>query len=112
MNLPYLDNFVHEVLRYDPPLPQVVRMCVQDTVVPLSKPVIGRDGKTMENIRVSAGTEFVVPINEINRSTDVWGPDADKFNPDRFDDKTYPLTNVPGVWGNLVTFIGGPHNCV
>lgn len=51
-------------------------------------------------------------INEINRSKEVWGPDADVFNPDRYDDATYPRANVPGVWGNLITFIGGPHNCL
>ncbi|WOO83299.1 Cytochrome P450 monooxygenase FUM15 [Vanrija pseudolonga] len=108
--LSYLDSVVHEVLRYDPPLPQVVRMCVQDTIVPLSQPVKGVDGKLMSEIAVSKGTEFVIPINEINRSKEVWGPDADKFNPDRFE--RAPGATVPGVWGNLVTFNAGPHNCM
>ncbi|TXT08897.1 hypothetical protein VHUM_03025 [Vanrija humicola] len=109
--LTYLDNVVHEVLRFDPPLPQVVRMCVQDTVVPLGVPVRGRDGQMMDKVVVSKGTEFVIPINEINRSTDVWGPDAGDFNPDRFD-RGKPGVAVPSVWGNLVTFIAGPHNCM
>lgn len=49
-------------------------------------------------------------INEINKSKEVWGPDADQFNPDRFE--RAPGATVPGVWGNLVTFNAGPHNCM
>lgn len=60
MALPYLDKFVRELLRFDPPLPEVVRECAKDAVVPLSTPVMGRDGKLMDSIVVSKGTEFVV----------------------------------------------------
>ncbi|KAL1412262.1 hypothetical protein Q8F55_000005 [Vanrija albida] len=110
--LPYLDQFVHELLRFDPPLHRVIRHCVEDTVVPLSIPVRGRDGKMMDSIKVSKGTEIAIAINEINRSKDIWGPDAEEFNPDRFAKAGIPASNVPGIWGNLLTFIAGPHNCL
>lgn len=58
--LPYLDHFVRELLRLEPPLPQVVRSAVEDTVVPLSEPVTGRDGSVITELRVSKGTDFVV----------------------------------------------------
>ncbi|TXT06016.1 hypothetical protein VHUM_03777 [Vanrija humicola] len=110
--LPYLDQFVHELLRFDPPLHRVIRHCVEDTVVPLSIPVQGADGKTIDSIKVSKGTEIAIAINEINRSKEIWGEDAEEFNPDRFARTGIPASNVPGIWGNLLTFIAGPHNCI
>jgi cytochrome P450 len=31
------------------------------------------------------------------------------FNPDRWDKQHQP---IPGVWGNMMTFIAGPRNCI
>lgn len=110
--IPYLDRFVKELLRLEPPLPQVVRQASEDTVIPLGQPVTGRDGKVMTEVYVSKDTDFVVPINLVNRLPEIWGPDAETFNPDRWEQKGYPNTYIPGVWGNLLSFIGGPHHCL
>lgn len=48
------------MLRLDTPLPQVVRTAAVDCIVPLSKPVTGRDGKLITELKVSKGTDFVV----------------------------------------------------
>lgn len=43
---------------------------------------------------------------------EIWGEDADEFNPDRYNDPSLPRVQVPGVWGGLLSFIGGPHHCL
>jgi cytochrome P450 len=48
----------------------------------------------------------------LNRQKPVWGPDADEFNPDRFKDSSLPLVAVPGLWGDVSTFINGPYSCM
>jgi cytochrome P450 len=51
-------------------------------------------------------------IMNVNKSEEVWGPDAKSFNPDRFDVGGIPAKSYPGVYGNLLTFLGGARNCV
>lgn len=57
----------------------------------------------------------------INHSTEVWGPDATKFVPERHLQEvpqgakglaSGASVNVPGVWGNNLTFLGGTRNCI
>jgi hypothetical protein len=54
--LPYLDAFVHEVLRIYSPVPQTRRDAISETVVPLGHPMRGRDGKMIESIVVPKNT--------------------------------------------------------
>lgn len=110
--LPYLDKVTHEVLRYDGPVPSTERMAARDMVIPLTIPIIGRDGTTMTSINAKKGCDIAIPIMSVNRSKSVWGPDADQFNPDRFDVGGFPKEPIPGVYGSLMTFLGGPRNCM
>ncbi len=49
----------------------------------------------------------------VNTSTEIWGPDAANFNPDRYDAlDSEKLKHVPGIWGNLLSFLGGTRNCI
>jgi cytochrome P450 len=94
----------------DSPVPAVGREPSAKTTLPLSRPVQGRDGNIIDSVVVDKGTEVVLLIGNVNRDPAIWGPDADQFNPDRYDRPA--LASVPGVYGNLLTFIGGPRNCI
>ncbi|WVQ72763.1 hypothetical protein IAR50_002323 [Cryptococcus sp. DSM 104548] len=117
-SLRYMDIFVREILRLYAPVPTGIRKAGQDIVIPLGAPVIGRDGQIMTSVELSKGTAIYIPTGSINTSPLLWGPDAEEFRPERFlqDDTSTSGTNewrqIPGVWGNVMTFLGGPHNCI
>jgi cytochrome P450 len=53
-----------------------------------------------------------VPILAINRSKALWGEDAGEFMPERWEAVPEAVSGIPGVWGNMLTFLGGPHACI
>lgn len=50
-SLPYLDMFVKEVLRFHCPVPMTMRTAMHDDVIPLSTPVVDRNGVKLESVR-------------------------------------------------------------
>ncbi|KAJ7314772.1 cytochrome P450 [Mycena albidolilacea] len=94
--LPYLDGIVHEILR----------LAMADTVLPLSKPITGLDGAHMRSIKITKGTSIHVAIAA--------GEDALEFKPERWtNDKADSVTTkISGVYGNILTFIGGGRSCI
>lgn len=108
---PYLDCVVREALRLHPPVPMTFRECAQDDVVPLEHPYI-KDGTAHHSFRISKGDGVLVPIATLNRSTLYWGPDAGLFRPERWTALPDTVGNVPGIWANTLTFLGGPHACI
>jgi cytochrome P450 len=91
--LPYLDNVCRESLRYIPPIPMTVRESIEnDTLGPYFIP---------------GGTIVYVLANAINRLPMYWGPDADEFNPGRWDE--LPDTYTKNAF---MTFLQGPRGCV
>lgn len=53
----------------------------------------------------------------MNTSPAIWGPDARIFNPNRHlktSSNSFGGANmhVPGVWGNMLSFLGGARNCI
>lgn len=52
-------------------------------------------------------------IISVHRSKEIWGPDAREFNPDRWESGGASKAHVQGsVYGNLLTFLAGPRNCM
>ncbi|KAI3616017.1 cytochrome p450 [Moniliophthora roreri] len=110
--LPYLDIVVRETLRYYAPAPLTGRTCTTDDVVPLAEPYIDRNGVVQHQLNAKKGTGIFIPITSINRDKTLWGEDAEQFNPDRWKQLPEAVTSIPGVWGNMLTFLGGSHACI
>jgi len=54
--LPYLDAFVHEVMRIFSPVPQTRRDSIKEATIPLRHPIMGRNGQMMDSIVVPKDT--------------------------------------------------------
>ncbi|KAF8513725.1 cytochrome P450 [Hysterangium stoloniferum] len=108
--LPYLDGVVRETLRLYSPVPSTVRVATQDDVVPLGVPVKDKNGILRNELRVKKGDTMFLPILCINMYKGYWGEDAQQFNPDRWGQQSTP--DIPGVFGGILTFLGGPRSCI
>ncbi|KAJ7479070.1 cytochrome P450 [Mycena latifolia] len=111
--LSYLDCVVRETLRLHAPVSMSVRVALSDDVVPLAEPFTDAQGTVHENLRIPKGTIVVLPLLALNRDAAIWGSDAKEFIPERWESKESPIANaIPGVWGNMLTFLGGPRSCI
>lgn len=92
--LAYLDCVLKEVMRMFPVAPFIVRCCTADTN--LSMCTIPKEAVVM------------VSLFNLHRRPDIWGTDANEFNPDHFSPKRAqgrdPFAFIP--------FGGGPRNCI
>ncbi|KAI0330002.1 cytochrome P450 [Cubamyces sp. BRFM 1775] len=112
MALPYLDMVVRESLRVYAPVPETVRVAKKEDVIPLEKPFTDKDGQTHSSIKIAPGSSIVIPIKTLNRSKEIWGEDAHEFRPERWEDPPEAVSSIPGVWGHMLTFLGGPRACI
>lgn len=110
--LPYLDAVVRETLRLHAPVPSTVRIAMKDDILPVDTPFTDKYGVVHDGIKISKGDPIFIPILAINRSEAIWGSDAKEFNPDRWASLPEVASQVPGVWGHLMTFLGGPRACI
>lgn len=100
-NLPYLNAVCNEVLRFNPPVPLIRRVCTTPT--------------TILNHPVPPGTQVLICPYAINRSPELWGPDAGQFKPERWiNPETGKANNDGGMVSNYanLTFSHGPRSCI
>lgn len=110
--LPYLDAVVRETLRLHAPASSTVRQAMKDDIIPLATPFTDKEGVLHHEIRIEKGQSLRIPIIQINRSRSIWGEDAFEFKPERWESPPEAASSIPGVWGNMLTFLGGPRSCI
>ena len=79
----------------------MTRAAVQADVIPLSKPIHSKSGDTISEIPISAGQSVLISVCAYNRLVDVWGEDAQEFNPMRWIDNLTEKEVKVGVYSNL-----------
>lgn len=94
----YLHAVCNEVLRVYSPVPGTIREAGRDTSI------LGQ--------YVPKGTKIMLIPWAVNTATSLWGPDADKFNPDRW--MGPGKANTGGAESNyaFLTFLHGPRSCI
>ncbi|KAH9894821.1 cytochrome P450 [Cubamyces lactineus] len=110
--LPYLDAVVRETLRLHSPVTFIVREAKRDDVIPLGEPITDRYGRVHKEIRVEKGNKIALPVIAMHRLKEIWGEDAMEFKPQRWQRPPEEISVIPGVWGHLLTFLGGPRACI
>lgn len=114
-SLPYTMAVFYETLRLYPPVPFEIKQCETATTLP--------DGTSLPQRSV-----VVSCIWAMNRSRTRWGPDADRFRPERWleEDTTTPLEQrkdngnadnrkwkvISKTAAEFPVFYGGPRSCL
>ncbi|KAG9128434.1 hypothetical protein FRC07_012542 [Ceratobasidium sp. 392] len=110
--LPYLDNVIRECLRVHPAVPSTVREAAHEVHIPLSRPIVDRNGVERNSVTVQEGDAVFIPILALNRAKSIWGEDSMEFKPERWDNLPEAVKDMPGVWSHLMTFIHGNRSCI
>ena len=98
--LPLLNAFCNEVLRYWPPVPMTTRSAACDT--------------TLLGQHIPKDTRIIVAITGTNRDHNIWGSDADDFKPERWlnaEGKIDASGGASSKYG-LLSFMHGPRGCI
>lgn len=101
--LPFLNGVISETLRLYPAVPVTKRTIIRDTI--------------LARTQIPQGTEIVVSPWIINRSTELWGPAANEFIPERWisvQNGQQKINSMGGSTGNydFLTFLQGSRTCI
>ncbi|XP_045818172.1 cytokinin hydroxylase-like [Trifolium pratense] len=86
-----LHMVINESMRLYPPATLLPRMAFEDIV--------------LGDLYIPKGLSIWIPVLAIHHSEELWGKDANEFNPQRFASKSF----MPG---RFIPFASGPRNCV
>ncbi|KAH7040239.1 benzoate 4-monooxygenase [Microdochium trichocladiopsis] len=96
-NLPYLEAVINETLRHH---------STSGIGLPRQIPLDAKKGIEIRGHYYPPGTVLSVPTYTIHHSKEIWGPDADEFRPERWEDVTARQKNA------FIPFSYGPRACV
>ncbi|KAF8518692.1 cytochrome P450 [Hysterangium stoloniferum] len=113
-SMPYTIAVIKETLRYYPIAAHNAREAGRDELIPLSRPVKTAAGEEIAAIPIKKGQRVFASIWGYNRIKELWGEDAEQWNPERFMGENLNLRPQRGlgVYANLATFSSGVHSCV
>ncbi|KAJ9293905.1 hypothetical protein DTO271G3_7281 [Paecilomyces variotii] len=97
-SLPYLNAVCNETLRYYPSVPLTIREAARDTTV------VGQ--------HIPKGSLLVLAPEATNRSKELWGPDADVFDPERWMGPGRANTGGADTNYAFLSFLHGPRGCI
>lgn len=92
ISLVQLNMVINESMRLYPPATVLPRMAFEDI--------------KLGDLHIPKGLSIWIPVLAIHHSEELWGKDANEFNPDRFAGKMF----APGR--HFIPFAAGPRNCV
>ncbi|XP_022992750.1 cytokinin hydroxylase-like isoform X2 [Cucurbita maxima] len=90
--LPLLGMVINESLRLYPPASILPRMAFEDI--------------KLGDLEIPKGLSVWIPVVAIHHSEEIWGKDANEFNPERFG------SSKAFTCGGFIPFASGPRNCV
>lgn len=102
-------------MRLLPAVPTFSRITTQEELIPLGHPLTLSDGAVVDKLLLPARTEILGCLSDYNTSPEVWGEDADEYNPDRFlrdSGPTLPGQLMAGSFGGTLSFLTGPRTCL
>ncbi|KAI0253563.1 cytochrome P450 [Lactifluus subvellereus] len=111
-NMTFTQATLKESMRLHPIVYWIPREASRDDVIPLALPITTKSGEQVTSIPVKKGTQIDIAIDVYNRLPEVWGPDADDWNPERFLNLDKSKQTSIGVFANLMNFSGGVHSCI
>lgn len=97
-----LDAFVKETLRLYPPLNYIIRSVSSDT----------DGGTTIDGVFLPNGTLVRIPVLALQTRTDIWGPDALQFHPERWMRECSDREVEKQQKWAMCSFWHGSHGCV
>lgn len=86
---------LHEVLRLYPPAITMTRAVRKETKI--------------GDISFPAGVDLVLPVLQVHHDHELWGEDAEQFNPERFEGGVSKATKNTSIF---FPFGGGPRLCI
>ncbi|KAI0088171.1 PAH-inducible cytochrome P450 monooxygenase PC-PAH 1 [Irpex rosettiformis] len=111
-SMPFLQAVVKETMRFHPIVYHLIRAAKKDDVIPLSKPITTSNRDVIDQVPIAKGQNVLVSICAYNRIKEIWGEDADEFNPMRFIEGRIKHEFKVGMYANLMTFSAGMRGCI